>query len=375
MGISATSWASKPNQFSVNKNDHFSKDSLTSAEQDEATEHAAANDNVLITTLIRTAAESPETTQHRLTHIQTARNPLYQAAKPLLLTLAKLPDMQLEGHVQIEAFRQLLQREVISFQTLCNRANLQREHITTASYCLCTALDEAANSTLWGGGQQSDLGPWAKEMLAHTFHEDTSGGSTFFMLVGRLSTQPELHKDLLELMYFILSLGFQGKHHNTDNGAQHLDMIRQRLYTLFMAGREPLPRALSSQWQGAGAGRFRMLRSIPVWVSVSLFSLISLGMLGASAFQLNTQRQQLVQDIQAIGNMTPPVEIIAPLKLAQLLHHEIAQGWVAVDENATRSHVTFQGDDMFVAGKALVSQKMLPLLRKVATGIAKVIKR
>ncbi|MDN4562905.1 DotU family type IV/VI secretion system protein, partial [Salmonella enterica subsp. enterica serovar Typhimurium] len=42
-------------------------------------------------------------------------------------------------------YRNLLVREMHLYQTLCDQANLRREHVLAVRYCLCTALDEAAN--------------------------------------------------------------------------------------------------------------------------------------------------------------------------------------------------------------------------------------
>jgi len=333
---------------------------------------AQLSSNQQINAIVRGATEPTGDMLQRLVEIKAARNPLYEAAIPLLLMLAQVPQIKLKGMIELEAFRELLKQEVVSFQTLCNRANIAREHATTGSYCLCTALDEAVNSTSWGGGGDNDIGPWARDMLAKTYHGDTDGGQKFFMLVGRLTTQPELHRDLLELMYYILSLGFQGKYSNVEHGGKNLEMIRQRLYTMFMANREPVEPELSAHWHGETSGKFSMLRSVPVWVTVSVLSLVLLGMFGWYQFQLTTQSDYLVEEINAIGKMTSPPVQAAPLKLAQRLKDEIARGLVTVDENDSRCKVTFKGDHMFVAGEATVNQRMLPLLNQVAAEIAKV---
>ncbi len=51
----------------------------------------------------------------------------------------------------VEPYRNLLVREMHLYQTLCDQANLRREHVLAVRYCLCTALDEAANNTTWDG--------------------------------------------------------------------------------------------------------------------------------------------------------------------------------------------------------------------------------
>ncbi|MGH8785696.1 MAG: type VI secretion system protein TssL, long form [Cupriavidus necator] len=55
-----------------------------------------------------------------------------------------------------------------------------------------------------------------------------------------------------------------------------------------------------------------------------------------------------------------------------MLKDEIARGVVSVQEDAARSAVTFRGDDMFGGGRAEVSDRILPLLDKVAAEINKV---
>lgn len=43
------------------------------------------------------------------------------------------------------------------FQKLCEQANIRRDHMIGARYCLCTALDEAAMQTAWGKGGDSGV--------------------------------------------------------------------------------------------------------------------------------------------------------------------------------------------------------------------------
>ncbi|WP_230413961.1 type VI secretion system protein TssL, long form [Collimonas silvisoli] len=332
-----------------------------------------AFDDFQIKNIVSAAAESTEEQVNRLARIKIARNPLLEAAKPLLLTLAQMPKT-LDQATEVPVFRQLLEREVIGFQSLCGKADIKRAHVTTASYCLCTALDEAANSTHWGGSQHAgEVGAWSSQMLASTFHGDVDGGKKFFLLIGRLATQPEEHIDLLELMYHILCLGFEGQYSTDPNGRRQLETIRHRLLTMLTASREAVPRELSAHWQGQGVGKFKLLRSIPVWTTASLLALLLFGLFAWYKYQLMVQGNAVEADIVAIGKMTPPaVPLAASLKLAQLLKDEIARGQVTVDEDASHSGVTFKGDDMFIPGQATVNAKILPLLNKVAGEIAKV---
>ncbi|SFO52021.1 type VI secretion system protein ImpK [Variovorax sp. OK605] len=331
------------------------------------------------TAVVRSLAEGPAlapeaATQDRLAAVVAAQNPLLEAAQPLLRALADMPATL--GEEGLTAIHRLLEREVASFQSICSSAHLRHEHAVAASYSLCTALDEAANSTEWGGGKAGEAGVWAGQQLAAKFHGDTKGGDKFFLLVGRLAASPQEHIDLLELMYQILGLGFEGRFSTAANGRRQLETVRHRLFNLLGTARGDVPQDLSPHWKGVGAGRFRLLRSVPVWVSASLLTLILFGLFAWYKYQLLHLSADVEERIAAIGRMRPPPAPPAPpiklLRLKELLAPEIAHGTVSVDEDDRRSAVTFKGDDMFVPGQARMNAKILPVLAKVADEINQV---
>lgn len=317
---------------------------------------------------------APEpSTRERLAAVNAAQNPLLEAAQPLLRALADMPvELGAEGVI---VFHRLLEREVATFQSLCSSAQIKHEHVVAASYSLCTALDEAANSTEWGGGQGGEAGVWAVRQLAAQFHGDTKGGDKFFLLVGRLAASPQEHTNLLELMYQILGLGFEGRFSTASNGRRQLETIRHRLLTLLASARGDVPHDLSPHWKGVGAGKFRLLRSIPVWVTASLLAMALLGLFAWYKYRLVQGAIDVEQRIVAIGKMQPPAVVAEPtrsLRLKELLAAEIARGTVSVDEDDRHSAVTFKGDDMFVPGQARLNAKILPVLAKVADEINQV---
>jgi len=309
--------------------------------------------------------------QERLAAVAAAQNPLLEAAQPLLRALADMPAQLSDEGVTV--LHRLLEREVARFQSICSSALVKHEHVVAASYSLCTALDEAANSTDWGGGKGTEAGIWASQQLAAKFHGDTKGGDKFFLLVGRLAASPQEHIDLLELMYQILGLGFEGRFSTATNGRRQLETVRHRLFGLLGTARGDVPQDLSPHWKGVGAGKFRLLRSVPVWVTASLLTLILFGLFAWYKYQLLQLGANVEERIAAIGRMRPPPSPpVKPLRLKELLALEIARGTVSVDEDDRRSAVTFKGDDMFVPGQARVSAKILPVLAKVAEEINQV---
>ncbi|MDS0861741.1 type VI secretion system protein TssL, long form [Burkholderia pseudomultivorans] len=318
----------------------------------------------------REAAESKSLPfTERLQTVQRARNPLLEAASVLLRAQADMPERLEEK--QILALRMLLEHEMRVFEKLCGRANIHRDHMIGARYCLCTALDEAAMRTEWGRDGSSGC-EWGNRSLATTFHEDRDGGEKVYLLIGRLLQAPDEHRDLLEVIYRILSLGFEGRYQDVADGKRKHDAIRQRLYTEITSQRDPVPLTLSPHWQPTTKGKRPSFYDFPVWITATLLSVILLGLFGWFKYELSNHSADVQNRIAEIARMTPPPAPPVQLHLKQLLKDEIAAGTVSVDEDARRSAVTFRGDAMFLPGGASVQASMNPLIAKIAAEIAKV---
>ena len=80
-----------------------------------------------------------------------------------------------------------------------------------ARYVLCTMLDEAAADTPWGGS-----GVWGRHSLLAMFHNETEGGEKVFQLMASWPRSPAANRDLLELIYAALALGFEGRYRVID---------------------------------------------------------------------------------------------------------------------------------------------------------------
>jgi type VI secretion system protein ImpK len=309
-----------------------------------------------------------ESTAERLAAIRAARNPLLEAARPLLRALADLPD-QLEKD-GIDQLRVLLEQEVRGFQKLCDQISIRRDHMLGARYCLCTALDEAAMQTVWGKGGETGV-EWNTNGLATLFHEDRQGGTKVYLLVGRLMSESQEHLDLLELIYRILSLGFEGRYRYEADGRRKHETVRQRIYNEIMSQRGSLAVALSPHWQSDVTGKRVSFFDFPVWITLAVLSVILIGLFGYFKYELLNRSAEVQKQIADIGRMTPPPAPPA-LHLKELLKNEIAAGTVSVDEDAHHSSVTFHGDSMFPPGAAAVKTSMTPLVTKIAGEIVKV---
>jgi type VI secretion system protein ImpK len=306
----------------------------------------------------------------RLAAVRKVENPLYEAARELLRALADIPDFNPDSKHRVDLLRTLLVEELNMFQKLCEQTNIRRDHMIGARYCLCTALDEAVMQMKWGKGSDEGV-EWNSKGLATTFHEDRDGGFKVYLLIGRLMAEPEEHHDLLEVIYRILSLGFEGRYRHEPNGHRKHEAVRQRIYNEIMARRVPVPVALSPHARSDVPPRRQSFYDFPVWITVTVLSLILLGLWGYFKYQLVTRADAIQKQIGDIARLTPPPAPPA-LHLKTLLKDEIAAGTVSVDEDTKHSAVTFRGDSMFPPGGVEVNASMGPLIAKIAAEIAKV---
>ncbi|MBA8196039.1 type VI secretion system protein TssL [Escherichia coli] len=315
---------------------------------------------------IKVVVEDGPDLKLRLAEITAAVNPLLAAASPLLCALAQMPCELSPGFV--EHYRVLLEREVRRYQTLCDQANLRREHVLAVRYCLCTALDEAANNTVWGR-----RGVWAGKSLLVTFHGESEGGIKLFQIIGRLAASFQEHSDVLEIIYHILGLGFEGRYSVRPDGRKQLDDIRQQLLTQLVQRRDPITPTLSPGFTGAVSGRMRRMRRMPVWLSAGIALMVMLTVFGLYSHRMNLVTETVQQHIDAIGKHLPPPPVpVHKLRLKILLANEIARGLLTVEEDDHHSWVVFRGDTMFVPGQKTVNDTLRPVIDKAAREIARV---
>lgn len=293
-------------------------------------------------------------------------NPLVAAANPLLNVVS-----QLRGtlqHPDPSGLRDFLAQNIKAFETRAKAAGVAPEKVIAARYALCTLLDEVAASTPWGAS-----GIWAKHSLLVMFHNEAWGGEKFFQLLSKLAENPEANRDLLELMYVCLTLGFEGRYRVVENGKAQLDALRERLAHMLRQQRGEYERDLSLHWQPAQVKRSRVLTVLPLWVAFAVCGLVLLGIYLGFNYTLNNTSDPVFAQIQSIRVKTAvPVKAPAPAatpRLAGFLAKEIQEGLVTVQDDDSRSVVTIRGDGLFAPGSATISEQYLPLLMRIADAL------
>ncbi|MDE2370643.1 MAG: DotU family type VI secretion system protein [Burkholderiales bacterium] len=318
---------------------------------------SAGDDGTTTTTLQGAAAPEPE----------LGLNPLLALANRLLLLVPQLRRTRQADPVSVRA---ALAQGIRDFQAAAQTRGIAPERAMAARYVLCTMLDEAAAETPWGGS-----GAWARNTLLAEFHNEVSGGEKVFQLMARLADKPAANRDLLELIYAAISLGFEGRYRVAAQGREQLDAIRAKLAQLIQRERGSYAPALAAHWQGQPARARPGLSWLPLALTAALTLLVLAGIYAAFAYSLAGRADPVYARIQGL-RLAPPVAAVAQPapqpRLALFLEPDIRAGLVAVRDEVDRSVVTLHGDTLFASGSATPSAEREALLQRIAQALVRV---
>ena len=300
--------------------------------------------------------------------IDSGMNPLLALANRLL---AVVPQIRATSYLaDPAALKDSLAQGVREFEARARQQGIAPERAMAARYILCTLLDEAAASTPWGGS-----GVWGRYSLLAMFHNETWGGEKVFQLMAKLAEAPGTNRDLLELVYAAVCLGFEGRYRVIEGGRAQLDAVRERLAQILQKERGDHAQPLAQHWRGQAVARRSLLSWLPLWVTGAVAALGVLGLYLALSFSLSGLSDPAYGAIQSL-RLPPPVPPTpipaAKPRLAQFLASEIRAGLVAVRDDVDRSLITLRGDGLFEPGSASLSADREALMRRVAESLAQV---
>lgn len=295
-------------------------------------------------------------------------SPLLAAANRLLLLVPQL--RQTRQVSDMASLRAGLAQSVRDFEAQAQGLGIPPERVMAARYVLCTLLDEAATATPWGGA-----GAWARHSLLGEFHNESIGGEKVFQLMARLAEDPAANRDLLELIYAAISLGFEGRYRSLPNGAAQLEAVRAKLAQLIRQQRGPYPSALAPHWAVPPVPERRGLSWLPLALTGALSLLMLGGAYAAFSLTLANQADPVYGRIQSL-RLPPPVAAVAQPaaqpRLALLLAADIRAKLVAVRDDVDRSLVTLGGDTLFAPASASLAPEHEALLRRLGEALVRV---
>ena len=199
---------------------------------------------------------------HMRVEVKSQANAILSASNTLITVLSALSNSM--SHPNIAQLQQELATEMGTLDAKLKRAGVRNEEALTARYILCTAIDETVMNTPWGAGSG-----WGQRSLLRVYHNEASGGERFFVLLDQLMARPQEFRDLLELFYVLLSMGFKGKFHLDPAGDARIETLRERLHQDLYGGR-PNERALSDSARITNTVRPRLRNQLPLWVVLSV---------------------------------------------------------------------------------------------------------
>lgn len=243
-------------------------------------------------------AAPPPHVDTEVAYFRTSRglNPLVNAASVLIAVFEKTK--QAVNHPDIGGLHQRLVNEIKAFEIRARERGIPSEIVLSARYILCTILDEAVLNTPWGCESA-----WHQRSLLSIFHNETSGGEKFFVLLDRLRQSPSENLDILELFYICLSIGYEGRYRLSPRGKESIERIRGELFSIIRSHRGEYERALSTNWRGLGRIKNTMAQYVPLWVVASIVGAIIFTSYSGFRYWLYNSSQPVVSKLEKIAKV------------------------------------------------------------------------
>lgn len=315
------------------------------------------------------------------THTDFQNNALVSAASTLLALISQL--RHTASHSDVNGLRNQIMDEIKRFEEAALKNNVSRDKTHAARYALCTFLDETVLNTPWGY-----TSIWGTQSLLVTFHQETFGGEKFFVILQNCTQQPGTHLDLLELLYFCLCLGFQGRYRGKSNGQSKLDEIREHTYQVLQRQRGDYEKTLSPSWQGIKNKHNQLRHLIPIWVIATVASMLLTAIFLGFLYRINIASSPIIAQLYQLKDslnitpvtMTVPAPVPSPItpspsrfaKLRTFLQPEVERGEVAILEQNGKTIIRILINGFFASASDRVMPSHYDLLQKIAVAVSDV---
>jgi|WetSurSiteA1Bulk_404760.scaffolds.fasta_scaffold00107_15 type VI secretion system protein ImpK len=305
-------------------------------------------------------------------------NPIAGAAISLLSIVAQLRNTS--SHPDIAGLRNSIIEEIKQFELKIKQQGVPSEQVQAARYALCTLLDETVLNTPWGSNSL-----WGTQSLLIFFHKEAWGGEKFFLILKNCMQQPGTHLDLLELLYFALCLGFQGRYRVEDHGLSKLEEIRENAYQIIQRQRGDVERSLSLHWKGIKDKRNVLTQLIPFWVIGSVAALLLMLSFLGFLYLINSASNPLLAKLYVlkdsfnvqpvvVAQATPVIETpAAPALLDELntfLKPEIDAHQVELLKLNGKTVIRIISKGLFASGSDKIMTQYYPLLDKIGQALS-----
>jgi type VI secretion system protein ImpK len=200
-------------------------------------------------------------------------------------------------------------RDIDRFTREASQAGASEELLRDAEFVLSASLDDVIYNTPWGTGFITDSFTLRRFRNSSVSTKSGDGGNQVFEILKKYQDNPKYRNDtaksyaILELIYFCISLGFEGR---LRRKGEELRAVKENLFrTLAMASRERSSE-LSPEWRGANEKFVAAPSGIPVWAAASAAAFVLALVYVALRLWLGSQSSALSAELAAL----PPHRII-----------------------------------------------------------------
>lgn len=228
-------------------------------------------------------------------HPKAGINPLVDAAAYLFSIMGKLK--QIKSYRNLSKLQQELIQEIHIFQDAVKAQGYSSEYLLVSRYALCATLDDIISNSSWGS-----QGQWDSYGLLTTLNQEPVQQDRFFILLDRVSREPNLYIDVMELMYLCLSFGYKGSYRITEFSLSQLEQITNALYKRIRTQRGDFSKTLSPFPIKATSSLYKTpVKKAPLWVIVAVTLSIILGIFIVLGYLLDNLSNQAYRELIEIG--------------------------------------------------------------------------
>lgn len=193
-----------------------------------------------------------------------------------MLLLIKRGQVPLAEQPFADAVRQFLG----NMERSASRQGVAAEDIHAAKYAYCAVVDEAVLSS--GCSFRED---WARKPLQLALFGDHLAGENFFVQLEQLRAQGATRLQSLEVYYFCLLLGYEGKYRL--EGTEKLSYLTARLgdEIVYLKGKRT---GFAPHWAAPDRVSHVLRRTVPLWAAAAV--LLVAGLAGYLSLRMALQK-------------------------------------------------------------------------------------
>ncbi|PTE10911.1 type IVB secretion system protein IcmH/DotU [Mesorhizobium helmanticense] len=277
-----------------------------------------------------------------------------------------------------EALRTRLLDELVRARDTAMAAGSSLERADQAAWVVAALLDDLALNTPWGGASA-----WPRQPLVVMLRGDVDAGTQFFTRLDELERHPNRDRELLELQYHCLALGFRGKYRVPGrSGDRSLNAVRVAA-ARFLRDADAEGAPLSPNWKGVIASDEPQRFIVPIWVMALGAAVVATAIHIGLSMGLSSQGVELSALVRAlppptrgdISRTSPQVDAPPPEAVDFALLPEFQAGAPANLRSALRGTesvslaklvVQASNPELFQSSRAQLTDGFEPLIGSIA---------